>query len=1181
MVGMATISGFERHRGLTGGGGASRRYRPRALPARSAFADLIGRSSEVGWIERALRRAEKGRSGSVVVAGGAGTGKTALLQATVTEAKARGHRVVAVTGLAADQELAYLTVHDLCRPFLERMPSLGAGQRSALRGALALADGTVRDRFTTAAAVLGLLAGAADRPVTVVIDDLQWVDQASLDVIVFLVTRLADEGIVVALGLRSGASASAETAVASIDSLVLGPLAAADARRVVQSAAPGLGGDEVDAIVAVASGNPLTLVESARERTAGRAGGSAATVHPAQSIFGQRIGALPEASRRALLVTALTGSERIGTADVLGHFDLDRSLLGPVIASGLGTWSGDRFVLRHPLVVAAVLDRALPEDLQGTRLRLAGMGAVIGEDRAVWHRSEATTAPDAATADALDRVGRANLERGALVPAADALTAAARLSSDPDHGATRLADAAEAETLAGRYERAEALAEEAVGLATSAPSRVGALRARAVARRAVGTRPSGQRELIDAVGGLGRADRHLAGKVWTDIAVNAIAALDAVGSVDAARRAVELVGGDDGAAADLAHAVLGAALTLSAEPEEAAAHLDRWQPLLDRGDAAAREVRLLPAVALTLVWAERYDQARELLDSIVATGRRLVMPTVLPAALVYTSILEFGLGNWSAAVAAAGEAIELAEQTNARGVFASALAQRALLAALQGRSDECTALLDRVLRGDAGPVSRQTGEASLSTLAEIALGEWRFGDAVALLEPLLATRATRNPAPTLWEGPLVEGYLGVGRIADGVTLLDSFDRQVTDAHHRRGQAMVARCRGLVPGADYDRWFARSVDLVDAPRVPFPRARVELYWGELLTADGRDAEAHHRLLHAVREFDRLEARPWADRAAVGLRKLGDRSSADATSPALSDRERLVVRSLASGGSTDELAAALFLSRQTVGSLLSSALAKLGIDDVEESPDRLTGRRGERGAIRISVLGGFKVERDGQDLTPSPGQPTRLVQLLAVQNGRAHAEELMEALWPEVDPVLGRTRLRNVIARVRRSGGGLLARRGDLVIFGDEVEVDAIVFEDEAARALALAKAEPDEAAALATRAIRRCRGELLPDARYESWAAALRDRCRHRLVTLHDLLAQQAGDVGDLQAAITHTERAIELEPLDEHRYLDGARWLAGAGRRGAARALLVRGRAAWDALDLEPSTLFREVEQTL
>ncbi len=1128
---------------------------------------------------------DAGASQCVVVSGPAGSGKTALLRAAAVAAGTRGHRTVTISGHETDRELAYTALGELIGPFLDQLPDMQPLRAAALRAALGVSGEALGDRFTTGAAALDLLAAAsAAQSLTIVVDDLQWVDDASLDVIAFVARRLTGERLLLLLGLRTPGPSPVVAVLEGLDQIGLGPLADADAEALLAREAPGASPGHVARLIALSGGNPLALVELAKDTEAGPEDDppSLPGEHPAERAFRHRVEQLPETTRRALLAVVVAGTGQLDTTALLDRFGLASDALDPAESSGLGAWESSRFVMRHPLVNSAVLGTASAAAVRDAHDRLGSQEAAALDDRAVLHRSAASVGPDAQTADALDRLGRANLARGALVPAADAFEQAARLSPDDDLAAQRLVEAAEAWARVGHYEHAEAHAEAAIARSSAAVVQVAAQRTRTRARRALGHSPSGQRELLAALDGLGPEHHRLAGLVWIEAAVESISGLDATRAVDNARRSLALVGTTSGTGADLAHAVLGAALILAGAPGEAGPHLDRWRPLLAHPEVTAHELRSLAAVGLALVWAERFEASHELFDGVIAAGRRLAMPTVLPVALLFQSILDFALGNWSAAVASAGESAELAEQTNDRALLAGAYTQRALLAALQGRAEEAETLVGQVLAGQTGPVGRLSQEAGLSALADQALGRSQFELAVELLEPLLEGQQERNPAPTLWEGPLIEGYVGCGRQAEAEALLDSFGDRVDEAGHVRGQAMAARCRGLLPQADFDRWFARSVDLLDVPRVPFARARTELYWGEHLVVAGRFAEAHHRLLRAVREFDRLEAAPWADRAVDALRRLGERPSASAEAPGLSERERLVLRTVAIGTSIEDAATTLFLSPQTITQHLAAALAKLGIDDPAESPDRVTARREDVVTTTISLLGTFRVTRDDEDLTPTQPQPARLLQILAVHNGRAHADELIEALWPDVDPVVGRTRLRNVMARVRRQvGGELLARAGDLVQFGDDVEVDATLFEDEAARALAVARAEPDEAATLARRALGRYRGEILSDARYEPWAASLRDRCRQRLLALLDLLAQHAAAEGDLDGALGFTEQAIQLEPLDEHRYLAAVPWLIASGRRGTARTLLAQGRAAWLELDLEPSDDFQEVERTL
>jgi DNA-binding SARP family transcriptional activator len=193
---------------------------------------------------------------------------------------------------------------------------------------------------------------------------------------------------------------------------------------------------------------------------------------------------------------------------------------------------------------------------------------------------------------------------------------------------------------------------------------------------------------------------------------------------------------------------------------------------------------------------------------------------------------------------------------------------------------------------------------------------------------------------------------------------------------------------------------------------------------------------------------------------------------------------------------------------------------------------------------------------------------------------HAEELVEALWPDVEADKGRTRLRNVLGRVRRAAPDLLVRRGITVALGDSVEVDVVRFEDEASRALALVTADPASAERLARSAVDRYRGDLTPDLLYEPWAAAPRERLRQRYVALLDLLAGLAASRGALGEATVLLERALDAEPLDEERYLRAATLLA-ERRPVAARRFLDRARAAAAELGFPPSRRLVELERML
>jgi DNA-binding SARP family transcriptional activator len=220
------------------------------------------------------------------------------------------------------------------------------------------------------------------------------------------------------------------------------------------------------------------------------------------------------------------------------------------------------------------------------------------------------------------------------------------------------------------------------------------------------------------------------------------------------------------------------------------------------------------------------------------------------------------------------------------------------------------------------------------------------------------------------------------------------------------------------------------------------------------------------------------------------------------------------------------------------------------------------------VRVRALGGFAVERDGIELELPAGRPTALVALLAATGGRITSDEAIEALWPGVDPPSGRKRLRNVLNRLRETAGDVVIRDGQSLSLGAQTEIDAVLFEQAAERALG---DTGTEAEGLTRAALARYTGDLLPDSRYEDWAAAPRERLKFRALKLVDRLAAVAERDGELDDALEYLERGIELDVLDEARFLRAARVLLSQGRRGRALDVLRRSAGALRGLGLEPS----------
>ena len=221
------------------------------------------------------------------------------------------------------------------------------------------------------------------------------------------------------------------------------------------------------------------------------------------------------------------------------------------------------------------------------------------------------------------------------------------------------------------------------------------------------------------------------------------------------------------------------------------------------------------------------------------------------------------------------------------------------------------------------------------------------------------------------------------------------------------------------------------------------------------------------------------------------------------------------------------------------------------------------------MSVQLFGGLRVLVDGAAVDVPSGAPARLLRLVAA-HGTLPVERVLELMWPGVEPTTGRTRLRNVLSRLRTVCGDVLVRSGHAVAVGPDVQVDLVVFEAAARRALSLPPGPPAEEAAKA--ALAGCAaGELLPEDVYADWAAAPRERARRYRLALLDAVAAGAAAQGDVSRAMRSWQEAIELEPYDESRYVTAAEALVACGRWGAAHALLGRADRALSALGLPAS----------
>ena len=231
------------------------------------------------------------------------------------------------------------------------------------------------------------------------------------------------------------------------------------------------------------------------------------------------------------------------------------------------------------------------------------------------------------------------------------------------------------------------------------------------------------------------------------------------------------------------------------------------------------------------------------------------------------------------------------------------------------------------------------------------------------------------------------------------------------------------------------------------------------------------------------------------------------------------------------------------------------------------------------VTVSVLGGFEVTRGGRVIEVPPGQGRQLVKVVAAAGGRVSADAAMEALWPESEPELSANRLRTVLNRLREAAGDIVIRADRQLRLGPDVRTDLQSFTGDARRAVALAATQSREAVSAARAALARYRGELLPEDQYEPWAHAPREQLRRQALGLLDLCAQSAAAAGDLDEAVRCLERAIELAPDEEERYIMIARHQLTQGRRGAARSMIQLATGIVEDLGVPASAALLELER--
>jgi tetratricopeptide (TPR) repeat protein len=813
------------------------------------------------------------------------------------------------------------------------------------------------DRYTVYAGVLDLLTAAAEEtPILVVVDDAHLLDEASAEAIPFIARRLRIDGIALLIATES------EDGLSDAEELPLGPLDATHARALLAARFGGeLASPVVDRIVESGQGNPLALLELARDLTPEQRRAQAPLEGPlppsAEWAYLRRIEALPADGRRVLLLAALApGGERETLARACMGVGLDLTALDPAERAGLVVHDATRVTFCHELARTAVSYSALAAERRLAHGALAG--AVTGEQR-LWHLAHAATGPDDAVAAGLDGVAGRARDQGAYAAAAHALEQAARMTADPDRRAERLLRAAQSAHLAGHLHAALDHLGAALEWVSAPPLRTELEHARGRIAARSGDAARARDWLTATARRCEDDDPSMAAEILADAILPSLRAGSPPDAVRLARRSMNLAQGAGDRVELVSTLLLGMALIFAGDYTEGAALVDHADAMAarDGADATGRQPHLYLGAALAL--AGRNARAREVLARLISDARDVGAADMLPYALLRLAGVDLDTGRWRVAAAALAEAVQLARETGNSADHGLALGTLAWLEAAQGHAEACRAHAEEALElaGRLGSGSRLDRAAAALGLLELGCG--RPERAIASLEDLRDHQQESgwsDAARTPHRLPdLIEAYALAGRVQEAHDALDAFSVDAERTRRHSALALAARCRALLaPDAELDVHFADALEQSVDTTGPFERARTELLYGSRLARAGRSEEATVHLSEALPAFEKLGAEPWAGRAREEIVAAGGA----APHPQINRLERLtpleldVALAAGAGAPLDDIAHQLFLGPRSARLLQASAMAKLGVDSTAElvtalgtelSPDAPVGRQ----------------------------------------------------------------------------------------------------------------------------------------------------------------------------------------------------------------------------------------------
>jgi DNA-binding CsgD family transcriptional regulator len=908
---------------------------------------LIGRSNEHETLTGLIAAAKAGRSQVLVLRGEAGIGKTALLDFAIN--RAVGCRVGRAAGVESEMELPFASLHQLCSPFLDRLEGLPAPQQEALGTAFGLQSGSAPDRFLLGLAVLTLLSEVAEeRPLLCVVDDAQWLDQASSQILEFVACRLVAERVAMLFAVRD---ADGERPLAGLPELLVQGLTPQNAATLLDSAVTGPLDPRVrDRILAESRGNPLALLELPRGPSAadlvfgGSPGVTTSVAHRLEQTFMQQVQPLPRDSRQLLLAAA---AEPVGDVPLLRRA-AERLGIGTHAVAAAEEAElielRDRVRFRHPLVRSAVYQSATGAERRQVHSALADVtDREKDPDRRAWHRACAAVGPDEAVAAELEQSAGRALSQGGLSAAASFLERAALLTPDPARRAQRSLAAAQAKITAGAFDEAATLLATAEAGAIGEAERARIQLLQAQMSFATNRGNEGLPLLLAAARRLEPLDEDLARDTYLD-AFSASLFAGRMAAGPGAREVAEAVRRMPPPANPRKGDLLVQGLSVL--------FADGYAPAVDLSHRAVRafvDQELTMDEALRSAWiaastaVSLWDDAGwdHLTRSHLNTARDAGALSALPLALTSRVFVHLFTGDLYAAESLVQETRFVEEVTG--GMSSLAPYGEVCLAAFRGDAERAEPLIQECLdifaaRGEGVGVNMMHW-----ARAVLCNGIGRYGDALAA-----AAEASLDPlelGPPKWAlVELVEAGVRAGNTAAAAAALETLSAMAHASGTEWALGLEASRRALLPdGAAAEDHYREGIERLTRTSMRVDLARAQLLYGEWLRREGRRVDARAQLRTAYETLSAMRMEAFAERARHELLATGEtvRKRTVESSGELTAQEAHIARLAGQGLTNPEIGAALFVSPRTVEWHLRKIFTKLGITNRRELRRHLEG------------------------------------------------------------------------------------------------------------------------------------------------------------------------------------------------------------------------------------------------